>query len=299
MLVDSVRRSGVTVGIVYNGALADWLADSPEGADVISLMPETLWHQSEASGGFEWIDGAVSLFELARTEKPVVLHGVGLSLASGLPLDIAHLDQVGTAIERFQPMWYSEHLSAVKVAHGPDERFMAGVGLPVPFDARTLEQLVPKVSETVARLDIPVLLENSVIYVQVPDATMTEAEFMNRLCEASGAGVLLDLHNLMANEVNLGWDGDRYLDELDLTRVVEIHVAGGETLGQWYTDAHSGACPERVYALLEAVLPRAPSLRLVTLEVHESRCERVGMSGIEVELSKIRSEVEGARSVVA
>jgi uncharacterized protein (UPF0276 family) len=291
-------RGNVGVGVVYNGALADWLSASPGALDAISLIPETLWHESGGNPRYRWIPAAVELFERARSGLPVVFHGIGLSIGSGLPLDVAHLHQVKVAADRYQPLWYSEHLSAFKVDHGPGNAATAGVGLPVPLDTPTLRHLVPKMTETIARLEVPVLLENSAIYVEVPGAEMSEAQFLNRLCDASGAGILLDLHNLMVNEVNLGWNGERFLDELDLTRVGEIHVAGGEMLGRWYSDAHSGACPERVYELLDAVLARAPALRLVTLELHESRVEQMGASRLEAELSRIRTAVSSAPSHV-
>lgn len=288
----------VGVGIVYNRALADWLGAAPGVLDAISLIPETLWHESTEHPSYRWIPAVVEVFDRAQTSIPIVFHGIGLSIGSGLPLDVAHLDQVEAAADRYRPLWYSEHLSAFKVDHGPGEAATAGVGLPVPLDVATLRQLVPKVREVVSRLGLPVLLENSAIYVEVPGAEMSEAEFLNRLCEASGAGILLDLHNLMVNEVNLGWSGERFLDELDLAHVGEIHVAGGEMLGRWYSDAHSGACPERVYELLETVLPRAPALRLVTFELHESRVEQLGVAGVEAELARIRSAVSAAPSRV-
>lgn len=120
-----------------------------------------------------------------------------------------------------------------------------------------------------------------------------------RLCDETGACVLLDLHNLVVNEINLGWNAEQFLAELDLTRVVEIHVAGGEMLGRWYTDAHSGACPDRVWALLDAVVQVAPALRLVTFELHESRLEQLGSDGLDAQLSRIRSSTEAVSSHVA
>jgi hypothetical protein len=143
------------------------------------------------------------------------------------------------------------------------------------------------------------LLENSAIYVDVPDTEMSEAAFLNRLCDEAGCGVLLDLHNLVVNEVNLGWDLAAYLDELDLSNVVEIHVAGGEMLGAWYTDAHSGSCPERVWELLDAVVPVTPELRLVTFEMHESRYDVLGGDGLADQLSRIRATSRSRVSGVA
>jgi hypothetical protein len=290
---------GVGVGVVYSGALAERLVSTPDLVDTISVIPETLWHESSGSPRYRWIGGAVELFDAAVASAPAVFHGIGLSLGSGLPLDLEHLDQVAGAADRYRPRWYSEHLAAFRITHESGQPIHAGVGLPVPLDVATLRELVPKVATVVSRLGIPVLLENSAIYVEIPEGDMGEAEFLNRLCAESGAGILLDLHNLVVNEINLGWNGEEYLAELDLTRVEEIHVAGGERLGRWYTDAHSGACPDRVWALLDLVLPLAPALRLVTFELHESRFEQLGSDGLDAQLARIRSSTGAVASYVA
>jgi uncharacterized protein len=291
--------SGVGVGVVYNEALANRLETTPGIVDAVSLIPETLWHESAESPRYRRIPAVVDLFEEALGEIPCVFHGIGLSIGSGLPLDMEHLEQVADAADHYKPLWYSEHLAAFRVGESDQTRIHAGVGLPVPFDTPTLHQLVPKMSTVVGHLGIPVLLENSAIYVEVPDNEMTEAHFLNRLCEETGAGVLLDLHNLMVNEVNLGWDGERYLDELDLSQVLEVHVAGGEMLGRWYTDAHSGACPERVFELLDLVVASAPALRLVTLEIHESRIPPLGADGLDSQLARIRVSADSMAHSVA
>ena len=290
---------GVGVGVVYNDALAEMLTSTPDMVDAVSLIPETLWHGSAERPRYRCIQSVADRFDDAIRDIQCVFHGIGLSIGSGGPLDVEHLERVADAAAHYRPLWYSEHLAAFRVDGGADARIHAGVGLPVPFDTPTLRELVPKVATVVARLDIPVLLENSAIYVDVPDTNMNEAQFLNRLCEETAAGVLLDLHNLMCNEINLGWDGERYLDQLDLTRVLEIHVAGGEMLGRWYTDAHSGACPERVFELLDLVIPRAPALRLVTLEVHESRIATLGATGLDEQLARIRMSVGGMAHGVA
>lgn len=282
---------GIGAGIVYNGALAEDLLATPGMVNAISLVPETLWHESSDPRQYRWLAAAVERFDASLSRTPLVFHGIGLSLGSGLPLDLVHLDQVAVAAERYQPLWYSEHLAAFRIGRGSGGQARAGVGLPIPLDWATLHQLVPKVAGVISRLRIPVLLENSAIYVEVPGGEMSEAAFLNRLCNETGAYILLDLHNLIVNEVNLGWNAEEYLTELDLSRVVEIHVAGGEMLGNWYTDAHSGACPERVWAVLDSVVPAAPMLRLVTLEVHESYLERLGRAGLDAELSRIRSSI--------
>lgn len=284
---------------MYNDALAEGLAGTAGMVDAVSLIPETLWHESSATPRYRRIAAVADRFEQAIGDISCVFHGIGLSLGSGLPLDVEHLERVAEAADRYQPLWYSEHLSAFRIGEDSATPIHAGVGLPVPFDAPTLREMAPKVATTVAHLGIPVLIENSAIYVEVPTCEMSEAQFFNRLCDETGAGVLLDLHNLMVNEVNRGWNGEDYLDELDLTRVLEVHVAGGEMLGRWYTDAHSGACPDRVFELLDLVVAAAPALRLVTLEVHESRIEVLGAAGLDDQLARIRLATEKVAHGVA
>lgn len=281
------------VGVLYNPALAPVLADEAI-LDVVGLIPETLWHEDPTEPRYRPIGQAIDAFDLLAAGRPTVLHGIGLSIGSDRPLDTEHLDWVAAAIDRYDARWYSEHLAAFRVEHGPGVEGHAGVGLPIPFDDEVLEALVTKVTTVVERLDVPFLLENSAIYVEVPDQSMTEAGFLNRLCGATGAGVLLDLHNLVVNETNLGWDGLAYLDELDLRHVREIHLAGGEMVGAWYTDAHSGTCPDRVWELLGAVLPRATELGLVTFEIHESRVPVIGMPAVAEQLARVRAAIEGA-----
>jgi uncharacterized protein (UPF0276 family) len=289
----------IGVGLVYGSALAPVLAPTAGLVDTVSLIPETLWHESAGTPRYSWIPGAVRLFDAAVGLTPTVFHGVGLSIASGLALDLEHLDQIAEAADRYRPLWYSEHLSAFRVSDGAGGSAHAGVGLPVPFDANTLEFLIPKVAGTMARLGVPVLLENSAIYVDVPGAELTEPQFLNRLCGATGAGVLLDLHNLFVNEVNLGWQAEQYLAELDLGLVTEIHVAGGELMGRWYTDAHSGRCPDRVWQLLDLVVAAAPKLELITFEMHESRVAQIGLSGVIEQLLRIRAAIPVGASPVS
>lgn len=115
---------------------------------------------------------------------------------------------------------------------------------------------------------------------------------LNGLTDAGGAGVLLDLHNLHVNVRNGVMDAAAYLDELDLTSVREIHVAGGMELDGFYVDAHSGAPPREVWDLLDQVAPRCPDLGGVTFELLGSWFDEVGPDGVCAEVD--RGEGAGA-----
>ncbi len=251
-VADHPDRDRVTgMGTVYNGALATLLVARPElGVDIVSVIPETLWHERRNSAGrYQWVREAVRMLDAAEA-YPIVFHGIGPSLGSADEIDTAHVGQLASAIERYRPLWFSEHLATTRVGSGGTAAH-AGIGLPAAFDEPTLDMFIAKVAITMTTLDIPILVENSAVYVHMPGCRWTEAGVINHLRKAIGFGVLLDLHNLVVNKINLGWDLDAYLDAMDVANVVEIHVAGGEQMGRWYADACSGAGPKQVWSLLE------------------------------------------------
>jgi uncharacterized protein (UPF0276 family) len=108
--------------------------------------------------------------------------------------------------------------------------------------------------------------------------------------------VLLDVHNLYANARNHGFEARTFLAELDLDTVIEAHVAGGSEFAGMYTDSHSGPCPEPVWDLLEYVVARAPNLRAVTFEFHDSYYGTLGAAGVRAELARARGIFTSAPS---
>src|SRR5262249_16729410 len=126
---------------------------------------------------------------------------------------------------------------------------------------------------------------------------MSEPAFFNRLHDETGCGVLLDLHNLYANTINLGISAEDYLAELRPELVVELHLAGGDWLRGHYTDSHSRKTPPLVWEWAHAWAPRFPNLAAITYEYHESYHKRLGLDGIADELDRMHelAEVVAAR----
>ena len=137
------------------------------------------------------------------------------------------------------------------------------------------------------------LLENGVVHTPVPGSDMSEEDFMNALVRRTGCGLLLDLHNLHVNAVNLGLDADRFINGLDLDAIGEIHVAGGNSLFGAYLDSHAGACPSEVFGLLERTAPRCRNLSGVTFEFHETYFPGLGDAGVLGQLQQMRAAVGG------
>jgi uncharacterized protein (UPF0276 family) len=165
----------------------------------------------------------------------------------------------------------------------------AGMGLPVPFDHEVLEIVGAKARILQQALGRQILLENGTIFSAIPDPEMSEPDFFNRLHAEHGCGMLLDLHNLYANTLNLGISAEDYLSRLDPRIVVEIHLAGGDWLKGHYTDSHSRPTPPDVWTLADDWAPRFPNLRALTYEYHESYHKRLGVDGVAQEIDRMRA----------
>lgn len=273
-----------------NLALAPFLK-APDAVDYLAVTPDMFWidHGPEAGEGprrFADIPSWVAMLDACRL--PTVSHHIGLSIASAIPTDAGYVAQMAAWAERWNAHWLSEHLAFVAIAEGQGPS-AAGLALTAPFDREVLDLAVERARFVIARTGAPFLLENSPYYVSFDDSDMREAEFLNRFCADSGSGLLLDLHNLYCNAVNFGFSGHAFLDELHLDRVVEVHIAGGAELAGMYADSHSGAPPEPVWDLLDDLVGRAPNLRGITFEFHDSYLPVIGFDGVAEVIQRART----------
>jgi hypothetical protein len=234
----------------------------------------------------------VDVLEWTLARRPVIAHNVGLSIGNAGHFDEEYLEQLRQWQRRYNFPWQSDHLSFGEVTGGDGTEYHAGVAVPLPYDRDVLEMIASRVQRFQERVGVPFLLENSVYFVTFRDQDMSEPQFVNELMARTGCGMLLDVHNLYANARNHGFTAKDFVDELDLTGVVEVHVAGGSEFAGMYTDSHSGPCPEPVWQLLDYVAGRAPNLRAVTFEFHDSYYGRLGAAGV-------RAQLERARDIVA
>lgn len=277
------------VGIMTDLAIASFTS-MPGAVDYLAVTPDMFWidHGPHTGGGgrrFTDIPSWVAMLD--ESGLPMVSHHIGLSIASAIPTDTDYVTQMAAWAERWQAHWLSEHLAFVAIdeGHGPTA---AGLALTAPFDREILDLAVERARYVIERTQAPFLLENSPYYVTFDDSDMREAEFLNRFCADSGGGLLLDLHNLYCNVVNYGFSGHRFLDELELANVIEVHIAGGSELGGMYADSHSGVPPEPVWDLLDDLVGRAPNLRGITFEFHDSYLPLIGFDGIADVIARAR-----------
>lgn len=289
------------VGLLYNPAVPLVLDALGTRVDFVEVIPDRLWYDYGAQAGrrrFSHSSAAIDELKRYADDRTLIGHGIGLSLPSAMPLDDALLEQVVESHRDLGYAWYSEHLSMFLVPGRSVPNAQAGLGLPVPLDEETLAIVSGKVRQLGDALSTQVLLENPTVFAAVPEPEMSEPAFFNRLHADTGCGMLLDLHNLYANAVNLGLSGEDYLGELDPRVVKEIHLAGGDVLKGFHTDSHSRPTPESVWQWAYEWAPRFPNLGAITYEYHESYHERLGLAGIAHEIERMHdlaAAVDAAR----
>jgi len=279
------------VGLLNNPVVPSVIGYAPELVEYIDVIPDRLWYDFEfgEAGGrrFRRVVGAIEELKRCAVGRVLGGHGIGLSLPSAIPIDLAMVHEVAQLGHDLNFHWFSEHLSMFLVAHGSVPNAQAGLGLPVAYDEESFEIVSDKLAILKEALGCRLLMENGAIFTPVPDPEMSEPEFLNRLHAEVGCGTLLDLHNLYVGERNGVLSPLDYLEQLDPACVEEIHVAGGDELAGFYTDSHSGLTPPEVWELAYAFGPRFTNLRAIVFEFHESYFGKLGLQGIAGELERM------------
>lgn len=202
--------------------------------------------------------------DLLAQHFPLIPHGLCLSLGSTEGLDPEYLRQFASLVRRVKAPWWSEH-----VAYTHAGQIDIGHLSPLPFTREAVEVVCHNVAEARRHIEAPFLLENISYLVALPGAEMTEAAFLAEVLERTDCGMLLDITNLYMNSVNHGYDAARFLEQIPLERVVQLHFAGGHHHDGVLIDSHSQPTPPEIWSLMEAVVARAP-VKGITLERDEN-----------------------------
>jgi uncharacterized protein (UPF0276 family) len=178
-------------------------------------------------------------------EYPIVMHGVSLSIGSTDPLDYDYLRELRELARRTNAHWLSDHLCWTGVA-GKNTHDL----LPLPYSEEALRHVITRVRAVQDFLERPLILENPSTYVEFAAQGLSEWEFLAALVDATDAGILLDVNNVVVSAHNHGFDPKTYVDGLPLERVVQFHVAGHADHGTHRIDTHEGPVPDPVWELL-------------------------------------------------
>jgi uncharacterized protein len=219
----------------------------PHYTQIVETRPQVGWFEILAEnfmvpGGrpLHWLDRI-------RSDYPIAMHGVSLSIGSTDPLDVQHLAWLQRLQRRVQPVWISDHLC------------WTGVGgrnlhdlLPLPYNEAVLTHVVERVRRVQDRLGSRILLENVSSYVSYPSSQLTEWEFIAEVAQRADCLILLDVNNIYVSSVNHEFDPLIYLDAMPPARVQQIHLAGHQRRPDGLiVDTHDAPVAEPVWRLYE------------------------------------------------
>ncbi|MFN2338541.1 MAG: DUF692 domain-containing protein [Gammaproteobacteria bacterium] len=214
----------------------------PDAIDFLELAPEN------------WMElGGAWRRDLRRlaAQRPLVAHGLSLSLGGPAPLDEDFLKRVKRFLDEYDIALYTEHLSWCSDAgHLYDL-------LPIPFTEEAVGHVAARIRRTQDILERRIAVENASYYVAAPMAEMSESRFICRVMEEAGCDLHLDVNNVYVNSVNFDFDPWRFIENLPTERVAYLHVAGHyREADDLVIDTHSAEVIDPVWELLARTYAR-------------------------------------------
>ena len=223
--------------------------------DILGAAPTVGWFEIHPENYMVAGGPRLAMLEEFSAHYPVSMHGVGLSLGGGEPLNKNHLADLKRLVDRFNPAMVSEHIAWS--AH--EGLYMADL-LPTPMTKTSLMQLVDAINTVQDFIGRRILIENPTSYVPLPQNSIPELEFITEAAERSGCGLLVDVNNVYISAHNLGFEADAFIDAVPGDLVGEIHLAGHERDANpddnVLIDTHSRPVADPVWDLFDRLIAR-------------------------------------------
>ena len=228
------------VGVGYRKELASWIHSYPDALSCIEITAE------------HFFDSNQNKLEEIREHYPIYVHGLGLSLGTPGDMDKKYLNKFSDICDLVNAQWVSEH-----IAFSRTDDVDLGHLNPIPFTENMLQVMHDHVVEVSNKCQRKVILENITSHLTIP-GSMKETDFINRLCDDTGCGLLLDVTNLYVNSNNHDYDSVEWLNNIQPEYIVQLHVVGYSKIDGRYEDYHSESIQPDLWKLIDKVLTYAP-----------------------------------------
>lgn len=217
---------------------------APHFEQIIAEKPAVDWFEiiSEnyfVAGGKPW-----HYLNKIRSDYPIVMHGVSMSIGSTDAINKDYLNQLKNTIARVEPQWVSDHLCFTQVG-GINSHDL----LPMPYTNEALEHLANKISQVQDYIGREMIFENVSSYLTYNASQMSEWEFLAQLHKQTGCKFLMDVNNVYVSARNHDFNAMDYLSAIPSTAIAQIHLAGHQDFGTHIIDTHDEDVPDAVWDL--------------------------------------------------
>lgn len=189
--------------------------------EVLESRPDLSFFEVHAENYMMQGGNHLRFLEAVNEHYALSIHGVGMSLGSAEGLDRTHLRRFKSLVDRFNPSLVSEHL-AWSVQGGTYLNDL----LPLPLNEESLDIVTKNVNAVQDAIGRQILVENPSTYMAFHATDISEPEYLERLAEATGCGLILDVNNVYVSGTNNGFSAEEYLAAFPMQHVGEIHLAG-------------------------------------------------------------------------
>jgi uncharacterized protein (UPF0276 family) len=252
--------------------------------DYLEISPDSVSQMTNAGSALN--PDVMAELKNAAHEVKFLVHGVGLSIASADGYSETYMRLLDEIFAQLPVAWHSEHLAYTMV----DGEHL-GTMLPPPRTQEAMDMLCGRIALIQERFPVPFLLENVVRFLPDYPGEYSEAEFLNQLSQNTGCGFVLDVYNLECDQENFGFGVEEFLRCLNLSRVMEMHVAGGVRDLGFRLDVHSRITADSTRVLAREILTQAPNVQAVTFEFLKEAVPNLGYPAICSELQRLRENL--------
>lgn len=220
--------------------------------EILDTHPDIAWLEIHTENFFAKGGSTLNFLEQISDIYPMSFHGVSLSLGSSDGLNKNYLAQLKTLVDRFNPGLVSEHLSWTSY----NKTYTHDL-LPLPYNNESLNIISENIDQAQNFIGRQILIENPSSYLSFKSSIFTEDEFLNRLAEKTGCGILLDVNNIYVSSKNNKFNPSKY--KVDKKYIKEIHLAGHTTMttskgGTMIIDTHDDFVCSEVWNLYKKTI---------------------------------------------
>lgn len=221
---------------------------------------------------------------LHEQKVPTLFHPSCLNLCGPWPNPRQWLEAVQEHVQYVRSPWLAQDVSVCFIEE-PGYSIQLGYFVGPILSKASLEQAVQRVLEVRNVVNVPLLLEPPPATWRIGDMSMME--WLNELALRTGCGLLIDSGHMYAHCLV---EKRNLLSDIDFSRVVEIHVAGG-SIGvrnkrKYYTDDHRLPIQPEAWAVFDRLVASSPNLKAVCYE-----CEGASAASVLPVLQRVRQRV--------